>query len=47
MPVRPFGSGVVAIVPRARAGAYRVTARVAGAAGPFAYARGAVVATVG
>ncbi len=47
VPVRPFGSGVVAIVPRARAGAYRVTARVAGAEGPFAYARGAVVTTVG
>ena len=38
--VRPYGSGVVAVVPRARAGAYRVTVRVAGATGPFAYARG-------
>jgi hypothetical protein len=47
VPVRPYGSGVVAVVPRARAGAYRVTARVAGAAGPFAYARGDLVATVG
>ena len=45
--MRPFGSGVVAVVPRARAGAYRVTARVAGAASPFAYARGELVATVG
>jgi hypothetical protein len=45
--VRPYGSGVVAVVPRARAGAYRVTVRVAGATGPFAYARGELVTTVG
>ena len=47
VPVRSFGAGVVAVVPRARAGAYRVTAGVAGAASAFAYARGELVTTVG